>query len=98
MLNALGGTTSIQQPSQLQKSDHLSAGDTALRFLSMGVIGFIVSLGTGKFLEYMNGKYLLLAGLTLTVVAPVPSALTVTLTNDLYVHLNRARHFQVSKY
>lgn len=69
-----------------QRVDHLSAGDTALRFLPMGVIGFIVSLGTGKFLEYMNGKYLLLAGLILTVVAPVPSALTVTLTNDLYVH------------
>lgn len=52
----------------------------------MGVIGFIVSLGTGKLLEYMNGKYLLLAGLILTVVAPIPSALTVTSTTDLYVH------------
>lgn len=69
-----------------QQVDHLSAGDTALRFLPMGVIGFIVSLGTGKLLEYMNGKYLLLAGLMLTVVAPVPSALTVTSTTDLYVH------------
>lgn len=51
----------------------------------MGVIGFIASLGTGKLLEYMNGKYLLLAGLILTVLAPIPSALTVTMTDDLYV-------------
>lgn len=71
-----------------QQVDKLSAGDTALRFLPMGVIGFIVSLGTGKLLEYMNGKYLLPAGLILTVVAPIPSALTVTSTNDLYVSHN----------
>lgn len=70
-----------------QQVDDLSAGDTAVRFLPMGVIGFIASLGTGKLLEYMNGKYLLLAGLILTVVAPVPSALTVTSTDNLYVHV-----------
>ncbi|KAJ5160371.1 permease of the major facilitator superfamily [Penicillium canariense] len=70
-----------------QQVDHLSAGDTALRFLPMGVIGFIVSLGTGKLLEYMNGKYLLLAGLILTVLAPVPSALTVTSTTDFWVNV-----------
>lgn len=68
-----------------QQVDNLSAGDTAVRFLPMGVIGFIASIGTGKLLEYMNGKYLLLAGLILTVAAPIPSALTVTLTDDLYV-------------
>lgn len=68
--------------------DNLSAGDTAIRFLPMGVIGFIASLGTGKLLEYMNGKYLLLAGLLLTVLAPIPSALTVTMTDNLYVRHN----------
>ena len=72
-----------------QQVDHLSAGDTALRFLPMGAIGFIVSLGTGKALEYMNGKYLLIAGLVLSVVAPIPSALTVTSTEDLYVSSNQ---------
>lgn len=68
-----------------QQVDHLSAGDTAIRFLPMGVIGFIVSLGTGKLLEWMNGKYTLLAGLILTVVAPLPSALTVESSENLYV-------------
>ncbi|KAB8276372.1 major facilitator superfamily-domain-containing protein [Aspergillus minisclerotigenes] len=61
-----------------QQVDNLSAGDTALRFLPMGVIGFIASMGTGKALEYVNGKYTLIAGLILTVLAPVPSALTAT--------------------
>ncbi|CAG8382818.1 unnamed protein product [Penicillium salamii] len=59
-----------------QEVDKLNAGDTALRFLPMGAIGFIVSLGTGKLLEYMNGKHLLIAGLVLAVVAPISSALT----------------------
>lgn len=68
-----------------QQVDELSAGDTALRFLPMGFIGFIVSLGTGKALEYMNAKYLLLAGLVCSVLAPVPSALTVTTSENLYV-------------
>lgn len=66
-----------------QKVDDLSAGDTAIRFLPMGVIGFIVSLGTGKLLEYMNAKYCLLAGLVLSVLAPVPSAMTSTHTVNL---------------
>lgn len=61
-----------------QQVDKLSAGDTAVRFLPMGAIGFVASMGTGKLLEYINGKYTLLAGLVLTVVAPIPSALTVT--------------------
>ncbi|KNG86156.1 MFS transporter [Aspergillus nomiae NRRL 13137] len=61
-----------------QQVDNLSAGDTALRFLPMGAIGFIASMGTGKALEYVNGKYTLIAGLVLTVLAPVPSALTAT--------------------
>jgi len=61
-----------------QQVDNLNAGDTALRFLPMGAIGFVASMGTGKLLEYVNGKYTLLAGLILTVVAPIPSALTAT--------------------
>lgn len=66
-----------------QKVDGLSAGDTAIRFLPMGAIGFIVSLGTGKLLEYINAKYCLIAGLVLSVVAAVPSAATATLTENL---------------
>lgn len=68
-----------------QEVDKLSAGDTALRFLPMGVIGFIASMGTGKALEYVNGKYTLLAGLILTVLAPVPSAITSSPETSLFV-------------
>lgn len=67
-----------------QQVDKLSAGDTALRFLPMGAIGFIVSMGTGKLLEYMNGKHLLLIGMALAVVAPVPSAITSSPDTSLY--------------
>ncbi|KAJ5379180.1 permease of the major facilitator superfamily [Penicillium cosmopolitanum] len=69
-----------------QKVDGLSAGDTAIRFLPMGAIGFIASMGTGKILEYTNGKYCLVAGLVLTVLAPVPSALTVTSSTNFWVN------------
>ncbi|KAF9886457.1 hypothetical protein FE257_011489 [Aspergillus nanangensis] len=70
-----------------QQVDGLSAGDTALRFLPMGAIGFVVSLGTGKALEYMNGKYLLLAGMVLTVVAPIPSAITSSPETTFWVNV-----------
>jgi hypothetical protein len=51
----------------------------------MGAIGFIVSLGTGKLLEFMNGKHLLIIGLVLAVVAPISSALTSNPESGLYV-------------
>ncbi|KAL4893615.1 MFS transporter [Aspergillus ambiguus] len=70
-----------------QQVDKLSAGDTALRFLPMGAIGFVVSLGTGKALEYMNGKYLLLAGMVLTVIAPVPSAIIASPETSFWVNV-----------
>ncbi|KAJ5105003.1 hypothetical protein NUU61_002350 [Penicillium alfredii] len=70
-----------------QEIDKLNAGDTALRFLPMGAIGFVVSLGTGKALEYMNGKYLLLAGLILAVVAPIPSAVTASPESSFWVNV-----------
>jgi predicted MFS family arabinose efflux permease len=70
-----------------QQVGNLSADDTALRFLPMGVIGFIASMGTGKALEYVNGKYTLIAGLVLTVLAPIPSALTANSDPNLYVPL-----------
>ena len=69
-----------------QQVDGLSAGETALRFLPMGVIGFIASMGTGKLLEYMNGKYTLFVGLILSVLAPIPSALTSTGTTNFWVN------------
>ena len=59
-----------------QEVDQLSAGQTALRFLPMGAGGFIVSLVSGKLVEKVNGKVLLLLGMALSVLAPVPSCLT----------------------
>lgn len=59
-----------------QEVDQLSAGQTALRFLPMGAGGFIVSLVSGKLVEKVNGKILLLLGMALSVLAPVPSCLT----------------------
>ncbi|CAL5866818.1 uncharacterized protein PFLUO_LOCUS1029 [Penicillium psychrofluorescens] len=70
-----------------QQVDDLSAGDTALRFLPMGAIGFIVSLGTGKLLEYMNGKHLLIVGLALAVVAPIPSCITSSPETSFWVNV-----------
>ncbi|KAI9041458.1 permease of the major facilitator superfamily [Aspergillus affinis] len=70
-----------------QQVDNLSSGDTALRFLPMGVIGFIASMGTGKLLEYFNGKYLLLIGLFLTAVAPIPSAITSSPETSFWVNV-----------
>lgn len=68
-----------------QEVDKLSAGQTALRFLPMGAIGFVASMGTGKALEYVNGKYTLIAGLVLTVIAPIPSSITASPESSLYV-------------
>ncbi|PWY96658.1 MFS general substrate transporter [Aspergillus sclerotioniger CBS 115572] len=70
-----------------QEVDKLSAGQTAIRFLPMGAIGFIASMGTGKALEYVNGKYTLLAGLVLTVVAPIPSAITSSPENSFWLNV-----------
>ncbi|OJJ98434.1 hypothetical protein ASPACDRAFT_44941 [Aspergillus aculeatus ATCC 16872] len=70
-----------------QEVDKLSAGQTALRFLPMGAIGFVASMGTGKALEYVNGKYTLLAGLVLTVVAPIPSSITASPESSFWTNV-----------
>lgn len=67
-----------------QEVDELSAGETAIRFLPMGAGGFIVSLVCGRAIEVVNGKFLLLMGMALSVLAPVPSCLTAQDLN-LYV-------------
>ncbi|KAK7424094.1 hypothetical protein QQX98_000704 [Neonectria punicea] len=58
-----------------QEVNHLSAGQTALRFLPMGCTGFIVSLSMSRLLENCNTKALLVSGMAICAVAPVPSAL-----------------------
>ncbi|KAL1628493.1 hypothetical protein SLS56_005838 [Neofusicoccum ribis] len=58
-----------------QEINHLSAGQTALRFLPMGCTGFIFSLSMSRMLEMFNTKYLLIAGMAICAIAPIPSAL-----------------------
>ncbi|KAK2063604.1 major facilitator superfamily transporter [Colletotrichum caudatum] len=58
-----------------QEVNKLSAGETALRFLPMGATGFIFSLSMSRMLEIFNTKYLLILGMTICAVAPIPSAL-----------------------
>ncbi|GKT61912.1 MFS transporter [Colletotrichum tofieldiae] len=58
-----------------QEVNKLSAGETALRFLPMGATGFILSLSMSRMLEIFNTKYLLIAGMAICAIAPIPSAL-----------------------
>lgn len=58
-----------------QEVNELSAGQTALRFLPMGATGFIFSIGMGKVLERFNTKNILLVGMVMCMVAPIPSSL-----------------------
>ncbi|KPM44220.1 hypothetical protein AK830_g2358 [Neonectria ditissima] len=58
-----------------QEVNQLSAGQTALRFLPMGCTGFIVSLSMSRLLENCNTKALLVTGMAICAIAPVPSAL-----------------------
>ncbi len=58
-----------------QKVNQLSAGQTALRFLPMGATGFMFSMGMGKVLERYDTKLVLLVGMVMCMIAPVPSCL-----------------------
>ncbi|GAB7347058.1 hypothetical protein MBLNU459_g3197t2 [Dothideomycetes sp. NU459] len=54
---------------------HLSAGATAIRFLPMGAAGFAFSLGMGPMVQRYDPRWLLLTGLGISAVAPLPSSL-----------------------
>lgn len=58
-----------------QEINKLSAGETALRFLPMGATGFVFSLGMSRALEWFNAKWMLVTGMLICAVAPLPSAL-----------------------
>lgn len=58
-----------------QEVNKLSAGQTALRFLPMGCTGFILSMSMARALELFNTKWLLVSGMVICGVAPLPSAL-----------------------
>lgn len=58
-----------------QEVNHLSAGQTAIRFLPMGATGFIFSMTMGQVLERYNTKVILLTGMAMMTIAPIPSAI-----------------------
>ncbi|POS80623.1 major facilitator superfamily transporter [Diaporthe helianthi] len=58
-----------------QEINHLSAGQTALRLLPMGCTGFVFSLAMSRALEVCNTKWLLVAGMGVCAISPVPGAL-----------------------
>ncbi|KAF6812276.1 MFS transporter [Colletotrichum sojae] len=70
-----------------QEVNKLSAGETALRFLPMGATGFVFSLSMSRMLEMFNAKHLLIAGMAICAVAPVPSALMKDDDADFWRHV-----------
>ncbi|KAI1632149.1 major facilitator superfamily transporter [Biscogniauxia mediterranea] len=70
-----------------QEVNQLSAGQTALRFLPMGATGFIFSLAMSRMLDVFNTKYLLMTGMLICAVAPIPSALMRESDIDFWRHI-----------
>lgn len=70
-----------------QEVNELSAGATAIRFLPMGAVGFATSLGMSRMIEYFNTKYLLITGMLVCAVAPIPSALIKAEDLDFWKHV-----------
>lgn len=60
-----------------QEVQHLSASQTAIRFLPMGATGFVMSMSMGYLVDRVNVKLLLLLGMLLSTLAPM-SATTMT--------------------
>ncbi|OKL60184.1 hypothetical protein UA08_04926 [Talaromyces atroroseus] len=70
-----------------QQVDNLSALDTAIRFIPSGVLGFVITLLTTRAIEFIDGKYILISGLVLSVLAPIPSCLLAGQTSQFWVNV-----------
>lgn len=57
-----------------QEVQHLSASQTAIRFLPMGATGFCISMAMGYLVDRVNVKFLLLLGMLLSTIAPISAA------------------------
>lgn len=68
-----------------QQVGHLSATATAIHFLPMGGASIILSIIWGKLVQVVNPKVLLIFGMTMSTVAPVPACLNFHETISLYV-------------
>lgn len=69
-----------------QEVNKLSPGTTALYFLPMGCTGFCFSMSCGKILERFNTKTILLVGMLMVTVAPIPAALVTTTSTSFWSH------------
>lgn len=58
-----------------QEVIHLSAGQTALRFLPMGATGFLTGLAMPFLLDHVNTKLLMVVGMVACAAAPISAAL-----------------------
>lgn len=70
-----------------QDVNHLSAGETSVRLLPMGVISFLVCLLMWWMLEVYDSKYLLLGGMAICTIAPIPSAIMQTDQTNFWEHI-----------
>lgn len=51
--------------------EHLTAGQTAVRYLPMGAFGFSIAMSMGNIIDRVNVKWLLCLGMLLCTVAPI---------------------------
>lgn len=66
-----------------QQVDNLSPLQTAIRFIPSGVLGFVITLITTRAIESFDGKYILITGLAISVLAPIPSCLLTGQSSNL---------------
>jgi predicted MFS family arabinose efflux permease len=52
----------------------LSPLQTAIRLIPIGVVGFVVSIGTGRLVEHLATRTILLSGLVISIISVVPAA------------------------
>lgn len=70
-----------------QEVSKFSPGETAIRFLPMGAVGFIFSLGMSRALGWFNPKWMLVTGMVISSLAPVPSAVMQPGNIDFWKHV-----------
>lgn len=70
-----------------QEVQHLSASQTAIRFLPMGATGFCISMLMGSLVDRVNTKILLLAGMLLSTIAPISAAIMPASNPSFWTHI-----------
>lgn len=70
-----------------QEVQHLSASQTAIRFLPMGMTGFCISMTMGYLIDKVNLKFLLLFGMLLSTLAPVSAVMMTPEDMSFWKHI-----------